>query len=100
MAAVKREVTSSGNLRFDAKRTEASHADIYWAKALADTAANTTVRAVSLGSDPIGNQLWDNRRQIEKPGGDDPRTSENPGDEFPTRSSIWDGDYRTSRFGP
>ncbi len=38
LAAVKREATVSGALRFDAPRTEAGHADEYWAKALADMA--------------------------------------------------------------
>src|ERR1019366_1946230 len=52
LAAVKRQATSSGNLRFDADRTEAGHADIYWAKALADLAADSSVAAVSLGADP------------------------------------------------
>ncbi len=50
-AAVKREMTSSGNLRFDAERTDAGHADIYWAKALADHAASSGVAAVCLGVD-------------------------------------------------
>ncbi len=39
-SAVKRFVTPSGNLRFDAARTEAGHADEFWAKALADLAAD------------------------------------------------------------
>lgn len=38
-SAVKRVVTPSGNLRFDAVRTAAGHADEFWAKALADLAA-------------------------------------------------------------
>ena len=38
IAAVKREATASGALRFDAARTEQGHADEYWAKALADRA--------------------------------------------------------------
>jgi phage FluMu gp28-like protein len=38
-SAVKKIVTASGNLRFDAERTEAGHADEFWAKALADYAA-------------------------------------------------------------
>ena len=40
-SAVKRYVTPSGNLRFDAARTEAGHADEFWAKALADLAADS-----------------------------------------------------------
>jgi phage FluMu gp28-like protein len=39
-SAVKKFVTPSGNLRFDAVRTEAGHADEFWAKALADLAAD------------------------------------------------------------
>jgi phage FluMu gp28-like protein len=39
-SAVKRFVTPSGNLRFDAARTEGGHADEFWAKALADFAAD------------------------------------------------------------
>src|SRR5262249_37570887 len=40
LTSIKRIATSSSNhLRFDADRTESSHADIYWAKALADLAA-------------------------------------------------------------
>jgi phage FluMu gp28-like protein len=40
-SAVKKFVTPSGNLRFDAARTEAGHADEFWAKALADLAADS-----------------------------------------------------------
>jgi len=39
-SAVKKFVTPSGNLRFDAARTEAGHSDEFWAKALADYAAD------------------------------------------------------------
>jgi phage FluMu gp28-like protein len=39
-SAVKRFVTATGSLRFDAARTEAGHADQFWAKALADYAAD------------------------------------------------------------
>ncbi len=38
--AVKKTVTAAGNLRFDAARTDAGHADEFWAKALADLAAD------------------------------------------------------------
>jgi len=41
IAAIKREPTSSGKLRFDAARSEAGHADEFWAKALADTAQSS-----------------------------------------------------------
>jgi len=37
--AVKKLVTVAGNTRFDAERTELGHADEFWAKALADLAA-------------------------------------------------------------
>jgi phage FluMu gp28-like protein len=40
-SAVKKIVTPSGNLRFDAERTAAGHADEFWAKALADLAADS-----------------------------------------------------------
>jgi phage FluMu gp28-like protein len=39
-SAVKKFVTAAGNLRFDAARTEAGHADEFWAKSLADYAAD------------------------------------------------------------
>jgi len=38
-SAVKKLVTPSGNLRFDAVRTASGHADEFWAKTLADLAA-------------------------------------------------------------
>jgi phage FluMu gp28-like protein len=50
-AAVKREITASGNLRFDAERTDAGHADVYWAKALADYAADSGFPAACFGSE-------------------------------------------------
>jgi phage FluMu gp28-like protein len=40
-SVVKKIVTPSGNLRFDAERTDAGHADEFWAKALADLAADS-----------------------------------------------------------
>jgi len=40
-SAVKKFVTVSGNVRFDAERTEAGHSDEFWAKALADYAAES-----------------------------------------------------------
>ena len=39
-SAVKKYVTPAGNVRFDAARTDAGHADQFWAKALADYAAD------------------------------------------------------------
>ncbi|MBZ5545443.1 MAG: hypothetical protein LAO07_17485 [Acidobacteriia bacterium] len=38
-SAIKRLVTATGALRFDAARSDAGHADAFWAKALADYAA-------------------------------------------------------------
>lgn len=38
--SVKRLTTSAGNLRFDAERTDAGHADYFWAQALAHHAAD------------------------------------------------------------
>ena len=62
-AAVKREITASGNLRFDAERTDAGHADVYWAKALADYAADSTRSgarlAACLSADPNPVRLSD-----------------------------------------
>ncbi len=49
--AVKRLVTSAGNIRFDAERTEAGHADRFWALALALHSAESAARgAAALGS--------------------------------------------------
>ena len=39
-SAVKRFITPSGHARFDAARTDSGHADEFWAKALADLAAD------------------------------------------------------------
>jgi phage FluMu gp28-like protein len=41
--AIRKEVTSSGNTRFVAERTEAGHADFFWGHALALHAAKTSV---------------------------------------------------------
>jgi phage FluMu gp28-like protein len=46
-SAVKKLVTPGGNVRFDAARTEAGHADEFWAKALADLAADPEARAAA-----------------------------------------------------
>ncbi len=43
--AVKKLVTLAGNTRFDAERTDLGHADEFWAKALADLAAEQPVAA-------------------------------------------------------
>jgi hypothetical protein len=46
-SAVKKFITPSGNVRFDAVRTEAGHADEFWAKALADLAADPKAHRLS-----------------------------------------------------
>jgi phage FluMu gp28-like protein len=47
--AVKKLVTVAGNTRFDADRTDLGHADEFWAKALADLAAERPVSHLSDG---------------------------------------------------
>jgi len=47
--AVKKLVTAAGNTRFDAERTELGHADEFWAKALADLAAEQPISHLSDG---------------------------------------------------
>ena len=49
LQAVKRIVTSAGNVRFDAERTEQSHADRFWALALAAHAAGQRRLAFASG---------------------------------------------------
>jgi phage FluMu gp28-like protein len=53
LAAIKRQATASGHLRFDAARTEQGHADEAWAMFLAESAADSGVQAACLGSDPL-----------------------------------------------
>ena len=48
--AVKRAVTSAGNIRFDAERTEEGHADRFWALALALHSAGRAPRAMAAGA--------------------------------------------------
>jgi phage FluMu gp28-like protein len=57
LTAVKRIITSAGNIRFDAERTEEGHADRFWALALALHAAErgTHVAAASDG--------WESKRE-------------------------------------
>jgi len=50
--SVKKVTTSSGNIRFDAERSEDSHADRFWALALAVHAAGDSVRAACGGREP------------------------------------------------
>src|SRR5262249_17264003 len=47
LAAIKRMATPTGHLRFDADRNDTSHADIYWANALAALAADRPVVRLS-----------------------------------------------------
>jgi phage FluMu gp28-like protein len=47
--AVKKLVTVAGNTRFDAERTDRGHADEFWAKALADLAAEQPISHLSNG---------------------------------------------------
>ena len=47
--AVKKLVTAAGNTRFDAERTDVGHADEFWAKALADLAAEQPISHLSDG---------------------------------------------------
>ncbi|MBI4479427.1 MAG: hypothetical protein HY651_05350 [Acidobacteria bacterium] len=60
--AVKRIVTSAGNIRFDAERTEAGHADRFWALALALHAAGHAPRAVAMGSLDSGGDWYERPR--------------------------------------
>jgi len=48
--AVKKLVTVAGNTRFDAERTDLGHADEFWAKALADLAAEQPAAHLSDGA--------------------------------------------------
>ncbi len=48
--AVKKLVTVAGNTRFDAERTDLGHADEFWAKALADLAAERPISHLSDGA--------------------------------------------------
>jgi len=48
--AVKKIITTAGNIRFDAERTEAGHADRFWALALALHAADSGVAAAEAGT--------------------------------------------------
>jgi phage FluMu gp28-like protein len=48
--AVKKLVTVAGNTRFDAERTDLGHADEFWAKALADLAAEQPISHLSDGA--------------------------------------------------
>jgi hypothetical protein len=48
-AAVKKLVTAAGNTRFDAERSDLGHADEFWAKALADLAAEQPISHLSDG---------------------------------------------------
>jgi phage FluMu gp28-like protein len=58
--AVKRLTTSAGNIRFDAERTDAGHADYFWAQALAihgATNPHQPIEFASVGAPRVGYQL-------------------------------------------
>lgn len=58
--AVKRLTTSAGNIRFDAERTDAGHADYFWAQALAVHAATNPAAPIeyaSVGTPRLGYRL-------------------------------------------
>ena len=93
LAAVKRQITTSGNLRFDADRTDAGHADIYWAKALADMAADSSLPAVSLSSDDT--RLGQVSRPVPIPEENHPTHPQSN----PNRPSIWDSDRELPKQG-
>lgn len=50
--SVRKVTTAAGNIRFDAERTDAGHADRFWAKALAVHAAGASIPAATGGRDP------------------------------------------------
>ena len=50
--AVKRYTSPTGHFRFDAERTEAGHADEFWALALANAAAADSIQAAIASGDP------------------------------------------------
>jgi phage FluMu gp28-like protein len=60
--SVKKITTSAGNIRFDVERTENSHADRFWALALA-------IHAAGNPSGPIEFQTTGHRREFTKMGG-------------------------------
>ena len=47
--AVKKVVTGAGTIRFDSERTDAGHSDEFWAKSLADLAAEQPTSHLSDG---------------------------------------------------
>jgi phage FluMu gp28-like protein len=62
--AIRKVTLPSGAIRFDAERTEAGHADHFWAKALADLAGDKSIEAASAGLDDVEEQprrwsVWD-----------------------------------------
>jgi phage FluMu gp28-like protein len=81
-AAIKRETTQSGNLRFDAARSDAGHADEFWAKALADLAADSGVAAAEAGTQP----------QERSSGFDIDPSRDREGAEADRMPSVWDAD--------
>lgn len=66
VSAIKRQTTSSGNVRFDAARTDKGHADEAIAQWLAEFAADSGLAAACLGTDdiPMRAQLMTGSGQI------------------------------------
>lgn len=54
LAAIKRIVTTAGNVRYDAARTTKGHADRAWALMLARHAASLPSSSLTVGTEPIG----------------------------------------------
>ncbi len=60
--SIRRSVTSAGNVRYEGERTEAGHADRFWAAALAVHAAGTpSGPAEAMGANPL---RWGKRRGL------------------------------------
>jgi phage FluMu gp28-like protein len=85
-AAIKREATGSGNLRFDAERSDAGHADEYWAKALADLAADSHIPPAMGGWDPPERVTGDKFGILDR-------------DREDGRRSVWDQDREEVGLG-
>ena len=67
--AVKRILTTAGNPRFDADRSEVGHADAFWAHALAIHAAGSGAKATCYGYQGIPNEVDQMLAGFNRPGG-------------------------------
>jgi len=83
--AVKKIITTAGNIRFDAERTEAGHADRFWSLALALHAADRGVAAAEAGWQP------EERSRSVGFARDDSREDRMP--------SVWDADREEPGMG-